>query len=60
MAKANKVRTLQAAIKCRITQEMKFLYKKKQKLNEQLHHPHPTCATEWQEQIRDARPEIAP
>jgi hypothetical protein len=41
--------TLQAATKIRITQEVKFLYKKKQILNEELYDLHLACANDWQE-----------
>jgi hypothetical protein len=40
--------TLKAAIQFRIKQELKYLYVKKQKLNEQLYHLHLLCATNWQ------------
>ena len=41
--------TLKTAIKYRINQELKYLYIKKQKLNEQLYHLHLICAQNWQE-----------
>jgi hypothetical protein len=44
--------TLKTAIKYRINQELKCLYIKKQKLNEQLYHLHVICAKNWQESWR--------
>ena len=41
-------KTVQAATHFRINQEIKFLYIKKQKLNEQLYNLHIKCATIWQ------------
>ena len=42
-------KTLRTAKLYRINQEIKFLYTKKTKLNEQLHKLHLKCAEEWQE-----------
>jgi hypothetical protein len=39
---------LKTAIKYRINKELKYLYIKKQKLNEQLYHLHLNCAKNWQ------------
>jgi hypothetical protein len=39
--------TIQAATIYRINQEVKFLYIKKTKLNEQLHRKHLECAAQW-------------
>ena len=41
--------TLKTAIKYRINQELKYLYIKKQELNEQLYRLHLICAKSWQE-----------
>jgi hypothetical protein len=41
-------RTLRTANKCRIHQEIKFLYSKKLKLKEQLFKLHLGCARRWQ------------
>jgi hypothetical protein len=40
--------TLKAVTQFRINQELKYLYVKKQKLNEQLYHLHLICANNWQ------------
>ena len=41
-------KTVRAASHFRISQEIKFLYIKKQKLNEQIYNLHLKCATIWQ------------
>ena len=38
------IKTVSQTIQCRITQEIKFLHKKKQNLNSQLYHLHLKCA----------------
>jgi uncharacterized protein YpiB (UPF0302 family) len=40
-------RTLKAAKRYRITQEIKFLYTKKLRLNEKLYNLHHECAKKW-------------
>jgi hypothetical protein len=45
-------KTIKAATQYRLNQELKFLYVKKQKLNERLYRIHLECASSWQDSWR--------